>query len=223
VVGRISLYLETVKFVDESSRLREEIEEAQQRVDNYRGQLLAVEVEDMMASILNRIGRQMTQWAQELELEHREEPYRLDLKRLTVVADRPERPIPMDRMGGGENWLGCHLIAHLALHRHFVQRKRPVPNFLILDQPTQVYFPSMAAYSAMEGAAETEMREVDADIVAVQRMFDLLFNVCEELQPGLQIIVTEHANLEDERFQNALVEAPWTGDRALIPQTWLSD
>jgi Protein of unknown function (DUF3732) len=30
----------------------------------------------------------------------------------------------------------------LALHRYFRQNQRPVPGFLILDQPTQVYFPA---------------------------------------------------------------------------------
>jgi hypothetical protein len=223
VVGRISLYLETVEFVDESSQLRRDVDEARDQVSNLQKQVQPIEIEDMMVSILNRIGRQMTQWANELELEHKDDPYRLDLRGPTVVADRPERPIPMGRMGGGENWLGCHLIAHLALHKHFIERKRPVPSFLILDQPTQVYFPSLEMYYAMETITEEKMKEADADIVAVHRMFNLLFSVCEELYPDFQIIVTEHANLDEQRFQNALVEAPWTGRRALIPQTWFSN
>jgi len=44
-------------------------------------------------------------------------------------------------MGSAANWIGYHLIAHLGLHKHFVERDRPVPRFLILDQPTQAYFP----------------------------------------------------------------------------------
>jgi hypothetical protein len=28
----------------------------------------------------------------------------------------------------GENWVGCHLITHLALHHHFRQNRRPVSN-----------------------------------------------------------------------------------------------
>lgn len=62
----------------------------------------------------------------------------------------------------------------------------------------------------------------DEDRVAVSRMFNLLFDVGELLAPNLQIIVTDHANLDTPRFQSALVEAPWTGDKGLVPQSWFS-
>lgn len=220
VVGRISLYLENVELVDESSSLRREVKEAEKLVTLYEKELESEELEERYASILNRLGSQMTRWAQQLEIEHSNFPFRFDLKKLTVIADRPDRPIPMELMGGGENWLGCHLITHLALHKHFVEQKRPVPGFLILDQPTQVYFPS-EAYSALEGTVK-ESRSVDADMAAVKRMFNLLFAVCKELFPDFQIIVMEHANLDDEQFQEALVEGPWRNGRALIPESWMS-
>lgn len=164
----------------------------------------------------------MTKWAKLLELEHSDSPFRFDIDKLTVVVDRPDRPIPMNRMGGGENWLGCHLIAMLALHKQFIERNRPVPGFLVLDQPTQVYFPTREAYEALEGANSKELLEANADVVAVERMFNFLFDVCETLYPNLQIIITEHANLDNERFQAALVEEPWTGGRALIPEDWIN-
>ena len=222
VVGRISLYLETVEFVDESSPLRKDVRDAEKLVGSYETQLDIGEIEDVKASILNLLGAQMTEWAKELNMEYSGHPYRLDINKLTVIADRHGRPIPMQRIGGGENWLGCHLIALLSLHKYFIEQKRPVPNFLIIDQPTQVYFPSLEVYKSMEGTIE-EMGDADADIVAVRRMFGILFDVCEELFPNLQIIVVEHANLDERRFQNAIVEKPWTRGRALIPKNWLSE
>jgi hypothetical protein len=222
VIGRISLYLETVKFVDENSELRREVEEAQNIVAEYERQLDPDEVEALKFSIVSRITNQMTEWAKLLQLEHSDSPFRIDIDKLTVIVDRPDRPIPMNRMGGGENWLGCHLITLLALHKHFIERDRPVPGFLILDQPTQVYFPTKEAYDAMEGSNSEELIEANADVVAVERMFNFLFDVCETLYPNLQIIITEHANLDDERFQIALVEEPWMGGRALIPEDWIN-
>jgi hypothetical protein len=223
IIGRISLYLDTFEYVDENAPLRREVEEAEQRVRGYEEQLSNDDQDEIIQSILNRLGHQMTAWAPALmSKEYSEYQYRLDIGRLTVVADRPDRPIPMEIMGSGRNWLGSHLIAHLALHKHFIQRERPVPGFLFLDQPTQVYFPSREVYEATEGTPE-DTRSADADIVAVQQMFDLLFTVCEELFPNFQIIVTEHANLEDERFQKALVEEPWFGTSALIPETWKAE
>lgn len=163
----------------------------------------------------------MTQWAQVLQLEHTGAPYRLDDTHLTVVADTPERPIVMDRMGSAENWLGCHLITLLALHQHFIRRTRPVPNFLFLDQPSQVYFPSEESYKAMEGETD-DLEEAGGDVLAVRRMFNFLFDTLDALAPKMQVIVTEHANLPDARFQEALVEKPWRGGLALIPADWLA-
>lgn len=219
-LGRISLYLESVRSTDANSALRKAAEQAEERVRGLEAQLDPAEVEENKASILNRISAQMTEWAQRLNLEFAGAPYRLDISKLTVVADTEEQPVPMDRMGSGENWLGCHLIALSALQKHFVSRQRPVPSFLILDQPSQVYFPSENAYKSVEGEV-TETEEAGGDLAAVQRMFDFLFDVCEKLRPDFQIIVMEHANLNEKRFQEAVVEAPWRAGRALIPEEWL--
>lgn len=219
VVGRISLYLETVELTNAISPLRDEVERLEALVGDYERQLDPNEVQDVQTSILSIMANWMSQWASRLHLEHSGFPYRFDIEKLTVIADRPGRPIPLERMGGGENWLGCHLITIMALHRYFVEQMRPVPRFVFLDQPTQVYFPS-DVYNALEGRKE-ELRDYDRE--AVNRMFEFLFDVCQELAPHFQIIVTEHANLDTDRFQGALVEEPWTEGLGLIPQDWLGE
>lgn len=217
VVGRISLYLETVELTDDTSPLRDTVTQAEALVQEYERLLDPNEVNDVQASILSIISRWMSQWAERLRLEHSGFPYRFDIDKLTVIADRPGRPIPLERMGGGENWLGCHLITIIALHRHFTEQLRPVPRFVFLDQPTQVYFPS-DVYDSLEGRTD-ELRDYDRE--AVERMFDFIFDICEDLAPLFQIIITEHANLDTDRFQNALVEEPWTDGMALIPSSWI--
>jgi len=223
IVGKIRLYLETVIFTDEDSQANSDIGHLQRVVEDYQSQLEISEVESVLTSILNRIGQQMSEWAKKLNIEHSNSPYRFDIKKLTVVADRSERPIPMEVIGGGENWLGCHLIALLSLHKHFIERDRPVPHFLILDQPTQVYFPS-DEYIDLQETYNSETIISSSDRAAVERVFNFLFDICQELSPKLQIIIMEHANLaSNERFQNALIEEPWTHGKALIPEDWLSD
>lgn len=145
-------------------------------------------------------------------------PARLDLHNLTVAIDRPGRPIYMPRTGGGENHLAYHLAALLALHRYAANNGQPIPRFLLIDQPTQVYFPSEAVYRAADGSIEKT--ETDADLEAVRRLFELLRRFTEEDAQGFQIIVTEHANLRDDWFQAALVEPPWTKPPALVPDDW---
>jgi len=222
VVGRISLYVESVDFVREDQVLLDRLKSAREKV-NYYEQLLDDDIEgNRLQSILNAIGMDMTTWARALKVEHSDFLFRLDLEKITVVADRPDRPIYMARMGGGKNWLGCHLVALLALHKHFIQQGRPVPGFLVLDQPSQVYFPTLDEYRALEGTVKG-FKESDADIAAVNRLFDLIFNVCDELSPNFQVIITEHANLPDERYEKALVESPWHSDNALIPVSWIRE
>jgi len=116
-------------------------------------------------------------------------------------------------MGSGENWVGYHLIGHLALHKWFTERSRPVPRFLFLDQPSQVYFPSKTVAESSTVAVEED------DWPAVSRMFRLIFDVVEGMSPGFQIVITEHAEMDEAWFQDAVVER-WRGGQKLIPDDW---
>ena len=62
--------------------------------------------------------------------------------------------------------------------------------------------------------------ESDADLNAVRRLFDLLLKFTKVDAPGFQLIVTEHANLREQWFQDAIVEQPWTKPPALVPEDW---
>lgn len=59
------------------------------------------------------------------------------------------------------------------------------------------------------------------DLDAVNRLFQLIFDFVEDMKGQFQIIVLEHANLDDRRYQSSLVEQPWDGEaRALVPPSW---
>jgi hypothetical protein len=216
VVGRLSLYMESVPLETGQNELMAKLQEAQRRVELLSAQLDPEEKERRLASILNRLADKMSEWARFMQLEFSASPVRLDLSLATVVVDMPSRPEPLNRLGSGENWIGYHLIAHLALHRHFRQERRPVPGFLFLDQPTQVYFPPDLDLEFQGNVDELE----DDDRQNVARMFDLIFTAVAELAPEFQVIVTDHANLlSRENFQDAVVER-WRGGNALIPEDW---
>jgi hypothetical protein len=216
VVGRISLWLESINLNDNTLDLREDVEKKFNRVKALEEQVSGTEKEERLNSILNRIGIQMTQWAKQLELEHSENPMRLDLSKVTVVVDREDRPVPLYNLGSGENWVGIHLIAHLALHKHFVVNDRPVPRFLFLDQPTQVYYPEEKD-EELQGSLETSS---DEDKAAVNRMFNLIFEVVKSFPSDFQVIITDHANLNEPEFQDNVI-ARWRGGDALIPDEWV--
>ena len=218
VVGRISLFLENLIPETELSKLRNEERRLKAKVESLENRLGAEDTQSRLASTLSNIAVHMSGYIKALGGEFGEYPARLDLYNLTVVIDRPGRPIYMNRTGGGENHLAYHLAALLALHRFASTYGQPIPRFMLIDQPTQVYFPSERAYA--EAGGSIEQTEKDADLEAVRRLFEVLSRFTTQDVPGFQLIVTEHANLRDEWFQAALVEEPWTKPPALVPDAW---
>lgn len=216
VKGRLSLYLEHMPEgeVDFSSEIKE--------TDTLKQQIIKLEEEldddaltERISSALSVISSKITTLAQRLGIEHSDSPMRLDLKKLTVVADTEDGPIPMPKMGSGETWVGLHLVTHLALHNWFVKKSRPVPQFLFLDQPSQAYFPP-------DTSAETVKNETDTgnpDRQSVIKMFQLV--VAET--HNFQVVITEHADIQEDWFQNLVREKWWDGKTKLIPMEWLED
>ncbi len=218
VIGRISYYLEELRPDEALATMEQDIARLRRKVETLTGEVGEDDYGERLASILNNISSLMSRYIEKFEAEFREFPFKFDLKSLTVIVDRPDRPVPMLRTGGGENHLAYHLSALLALHHFAAKNQRPIPQFLMIDQPTQVYFPSADVYKAADGSIQRT--EADADLVAVTRLFKLLLDFTQKQVPGFQIIVTEHANLGDDWFQAALVEVPWSKPPALVPDDW---
>ncbi len=215
VVGRISLYLESVDWSDDTSSLQDKLNIIMPQIEQFEEQLDPTALKERLESQLSCVAEDMTRWARELGLEHSEHPIRLDASKLTVVAETPHGRTPLYRMGSGENWVGYHLIAYLALAKWFIKQKRPVGRFIFFDQPTQVYFPSD---QDINGSLE-EIHD-DEDREAVKRMFEWIFKIVSELSPDLQVIITDHADIDEEWFQSAVADTKWRGDEALIPKHW---
>jgi hypothetical protein len=219
VVGRISLFLENLATDKELERLLSEERRLKAVIDDIEGRLGADDSESRLLATLSNIAMHMSGYIKDLNGEFNEFPARLDLHNLTVVIDRPGRPVYMNKSGGGASHLAYHLAALLSLHRFAADYKQPIPRFMVIDQPTQVYFPSESAYRAAGGSVD-QTEQQDADLDAVRRLFKLLARFTTEDVPGFQLIVTEHANLRDRWFQNALVEDPWAKPPALVPDDW---
>lgn len=219
VVGRISLFLENLATDEELNRLLTEQRRLKAVIADLEGRLGADDSESRLVATLSNIAMHMSSYIKDLNGEFAEFPARLDLHNLTVVIDRPGRPVYMYKSGGGASHLAYHLAALLSLHRFAADYAQPLPRFLVIDQPTQVYFPSESAYKAAGGSVDqTELQ--DADLNAVRRLFEVLNRYSSQDVPGFQLIVTEHANLRDDWFQAALVEDPWTKPPALVPDDW---
>lgn len=196
----------------------DEVASLKERERAVRGQIARLEEMEAadnpgaaLQEALDAISGLMTRHAKQLQLEGSEHQIVLDPTELSIAAIYPGGRRPLSRMGSAENWVGYHLVAHVSLHEWFVDHDRPVPRFLMLDQPTQAFFPE-----EIVDAAQDE----DADWEAVRRQFVLLRDVVARLNGELQIIVCDHANLSEQWFQDAIVDN-WRNGVALIPADWL--
>ena len=214
IMGRIGLYLESLTPLEDTSDLQKEIANLKVDISALEVKVSDEAVQERLESILSLISRDMSTWSKELDLEHSQYPLRLDLKKLTVVADSISGPIPMYNMGSGENWVGYHLISHLALHKTFTVSNRPVPRFLFIDQPSQVYFPADKDVNGSMEGIENEDRE------AVSRMFQLALKVVKELAPKFQVIITDHADIAEPWFQDSVIQR-WRKGEKLVPLEWV--
>ena len=213
VVGRISAFLDQTTLSDERGDLDMLIEEAQRRVEVLAEHVSADDVEERVYTFLNLIADHMTSYASGLDLEHAEGRIRLDLKKLSVVAETVTGPISLNRIGSGENWVGYHMVTFLALHRWFREQKRPVPGILVFDQPSQAHYPPEADQS---GRIDTLQ---DADRRAVHNLFEFMHSASQAIGDGFQLIVLDHAHLDDDWFNASVVEE-WREDVALVPVEW---
>lgn len=206
VIGRISFWLESYKEEPVDNKRKDEL----QRLIEESERILSEEnIFEQMDSILNIISADMTKWAKEIDLEYPDSQYRFSYYNATVFVDTlKEGAIPLRKLGSGSNWVGIHLLAYFALQKYFIEKKRPVPSFLLLDQPSQIYFPN-------------DNNKTDWE--AVKKIYEFINNRVKELNGKLQVIVLDHADFpNDFNFNDATIER-WDKDtNALIPYDWIN-
>lgn len=211
VQGRISAFLEQQSSSEERDELELKAEELRRSIAQIESN---IEGEDFFARLRNaeaNLERLMTEYARELQLEHSDGQTRLDTRRLTVVSETRYGSIPLEDMGSGDNWVGCHVISHLALHNWFRAKNRPVPAFVVFDQPSKAHYPpELDDLSGVD----------DDDRQSVVRLFRFMYEKCEMDRP-FQTIVLDHADEKEDWFQDSVIER-WREGEKLVPDHWPS-
>ena len=217
VRGKVAQFLEATPYVApaETDRLRRGVAQLEEKALALAQELDPASLRYRVESALARVNRHLTEYAKSLGLEHADHGVRLDLNRLTVVADTLEGPAFLDagQIGSGLNWVGYHLSTYLALHKFFIENGRPVPRFILIDQPSQAFFPR----DRQTGGDLDELTDTDRE--DTKRLYRLMYDAVEAHQGALQIIALDHADFEESWFQDS-VRQRWRDD-ALIPQEWL--
>ncbi len=207
--------LERKNRIQESNieQLRTEIEKLEKKIDDdYNVESKLKEAETYINATMNEIGSK-------LDFEKSYQPINLhfdivtfELYHLKITElEKTGKKIYLRSMGSGANWLYSHICLFLALQKYFCSlgSKCLIPTLLFLDQPSQVYFPTIVDIDK-EGfnpqklkKLEGELKKTDDDLNAVTNLFNQIIsfinNVYKEFEVKPQIIISDHAdNLDIE-------------------------
>lgn len=224
-VGRVEQALENVAVSRNVDELREKVRILAERIAVLKRDLDPSAQRDRLNAAIDTVSAKVAEYARLLTLEHATENVRLNIRELTLqFSPLSGRTDFLWEVGSGQNWVGYHIAGLLALHEHFIRlNHNPVPRFLLIDQPSQVYFPE--AWPTMDQASTAVTKgDSSADIEGVRRIFRALARFVEAVGSQFQIIVTEHAgSITWDGIPNVHLVGNWreNHDEYLIPAAWI--
>jgi hypothetical protein len=223
--GRLEEALRNYSAADQGSALAEAVTRLERSISELRSRVDQNSVNRKESLALDHISETTRYYAEILGVEHFERPARIDIRNLTLVIEGPHgRRDHLWEIGSGANHMGYHVATLLALHEHFLNiGYNPVPQFLIIDQPSQAFFPE-ALLPRPSGRKRGESEPVmgSDDIVRVNRIFRALSMASKRTKNRVQLVIIDHADeMTWEGIDNVHVVERWRGGNALIPQDWL--
>lgn len=151
----------------------------------------------------------------------------LDRKELTLRFESEDKRDYLWEIGSGANWMGYHIATFLGIHEYLSKeenRKLPPFSFIVIDQPSQVYFPSnTSGVNALDENFDAINQARPADVIATRRIFEVLAEGLKRAGHFVQIIVLEHAgpDIWGDIDDTVSVEAWERKGDGLIPAHWI--
>ena len=223
-VGRVEQALDNVQASRNVNELRDQVQILAAKIAELRRDLDPRSAVRRVAAAVDTVSGTIADYARLLQLEHATENVRLNISELTLqFSPLSGRTDFLWEVGSGQNWVGYHIAGLLSLHEHFISlTPNVVPRFLVIDQPSQVYFPE--AWPSIEDApkGKTTIRG-SADIDGVRRIFSALSHFMDQVATQFQIIVTEHAgSITWDNISHVHLVGNWRSgqDEFLIPAAW---
>jgi hypothetical protein len=146
----------------------------------------------------------------------------------------------LNKIGSGSNYMCYHLATMLGLHDYFSKLKienktNYIPSFLVLDQPSQVYYPDkIEKIKSLEERNENNSLsdEESEDILNTKKIFEVCSKFMDNTSNDVQIIILEHAGESNwANLENIHLVEKWRGSNkneiysddfnALIQKDWL--
>lgn len=224
-LGKAQYASETFAAIGSDSQLMTKIDELRIRLKELQKIVNENAIKQKIDSAIKTISNYTMRLIPYLDSERPNDPLKIDYKNLSIVVTGQDgRNDYLWEIGSGSNWLAYHISSILAFQQFFSQQLHSsIPNFIVFDQPSQVYFPQKLA------TKETDIKELDPklendeDQIAVKKIFLTMAKAIQSSKKPFQIIVLEHADKTIWGEINAINEVcEWRGkNKKLIPEEWL--
>lgn len=235
-VGKVSNFIKNLP--DENNEFINQLEILETEIRRKRKKLLNLKEKFDKEFILNKVSKSIKKYVDLLPIENNEycnvlidpEKY-LGIK---IKDDKNKTTTFLNKIGSGSNYMCYHLATILGLHEYFYKLPETgntnyVPSFIVLDQPSQVYYPD----TIKNKDKNLELVEGE-DVENTKRIFKVCENFMERTNNEIQIIILEHApkstwenideknvNLVDE-WRGTYKDGTYSEDyKALLPKEWL--
>lgn len=234
-VGKIENILENLAKIEPGNDLAQKIEFLQKEIENKRNERKELLKEFDEETCLNNLSNCIANYIKILPIEDKlNKKVNLEPEKSINIRIRDLRAnyiTFLSKIGSGANHMCYHLATLLGIHEYFLLLKKQnkqnfIPTFLVLDQPSQVYFPE-GFPGEKDSAIKSETR-ISKDLADTKAIFQACSLFMERTQNQIQIIILEHASEKIwEGISNIKLVQDWRGEenteeyKALLPKEWL--
>lgn len=234
-VGKIEHVLENLDKISPSSSLAVELENIRINLSKKRAEIKKLKEKFDKESCLLKVTEAIQHYLKLLPIERKESKRVLldpENSASIKIEDLETKNITfLSRIGSGANHMCYHVATLLGLHEYFLKlpesgKRNYIPSFLVLDQPSQVYFPE-DFNEISEGDKTT--KKFSEDIENTAQIFKACSEFMSRTQNQAQIIILEHAPTSTWKgLDNVHLVAEWRGNinsdnfDALIPKDWFT-
>lgn len=236
--GKIDHVIENLEKISPSASLAIDLEELGKKLTTKRREIKILKEKFDKGLCLTKVSDSIANYVKILPIENKEQRRVLldpDVSIGIRIEDSKTKNINfLYKLGSGANHMCFHLATLLGLHEYFLKlpetgKTNYVPSFLVLDQPSQVYFPEDFKDLAKEGDKKKK-KKISEDIQNTTMIFNACSKFMEWNNYQTQVIILEHASKSTwDGVMNINLVEEWRGEfdepsfNALIPRAWFDD
>jgi len=234
-IGKINNVLDNLEKLEPGNDLSEMINQKKSDIEDKRENLKNLLAKFDKESSLDSLSNFIDCYVRKLPIEdntnkrvHLDPDKSINIK----IEDVRTRNVTfLGKIGSGANHMCYHLATILGLHEYFLQLEKVnkqnfIPSFLVLDQPSQVYFPE--GFPDEKGSSNKSKEKYSKDLSDTRAIFEVCSLFRDRTKGKTQIIILEHASSNVwEGIPNINLIPEWRGEintkeyNALLPSEWL--